>query len=60
MYKVFVNDKPIIFTTSIKNEEDYVVFIYKNTIIDRLIIRLKLGKLKINLPYKFKLDIMVS
>lgn len=60
MYKVFVNDKPIIFTTSIKNEEDYVVFIYKNTIIDRLISRLKLGKLKINLPYKFKLDIMVS
>ncbi len=46
MYKVFVNDKPIIFTTSIKNEEDYPVYIYKNTIIDELIYKLKLGKLK--------------
>jgi ADP-ribose pyrophosphatase YjhB (NUDIX family) len=46
MYKVFVNDKPIIFTTSIKNEEDYIVFIYKNTIIEELIYKLKLGKLK--------------
>ncbi|MGB1043253.1 MAG: NUDIX hydrolase [Tenacibaculum sp.] len=46
MYKVFVNDKPIIFTTSVRNEEDYVVYIYKNTIIDELIYKLKLGKLK--------------
>ncbi|CAM1353196.1 NUDIX hydrolase [Tenacibaculum insulae] len=46
MYKVFVNDKPIIFTTSLKNEEDYVVYIYKNTIIEELIYKLKLGKLK--------------
>ena len=46
MYKVFVNDKPIIFTTSVKNEEDYVVYIYKNTIIEELIYKLKLGKLK--------------
>lgn len=46
MYKVFVNDKPIIFTTSIKNEEDYPVYVYKNTIIDELIYKLKLGKLK--------------
>ncbi len=45
MYKVFVNDKPIIFTTSIKNEEHYPVYIYKNTIIDELIYKLKLGKL---------------
>ena len=46
MYKVFVNDKPIIFTTSLKNEEGYVVYIYKNTIIDELIYKLKLGKVK--------------
>jgi len=46
MYKVFVNDKPIIFTTSVKNEEDYPVYVYKNTIIDELIYKLKLGKLK--------------
>ncbi len=46
MYKVFVNDKPIIFTSSLRNEENYVVFIYKNTIIEELIYKLKLGKLK--------------
>ncbi|WP_232771635.1 NUDIX hydrolase [Tenacibaculum sp. Bg11-29] len=46
MYKVFVNDKPIIFTTSVKNEEDYVVFIYKNIIMSELIYKLKLNKLK--------------
>ena len=46
MYKVFVNDKPIIFTTSTKNEENYTVYIYKNTILDELIYKLKLGKLK--------------
>lgn len=46
MYKVFVNDKPIIFTTSVKNEEDYVVFIYKNIITSELIYKLKLNKLK--------------
>jgi len=46
MYKVFVNDKPIIFTTSVKNEEDYVVFIYKNIIMSELIYKLKLNKLE--------------
>ena len=46
MYKVFVNDKPIIFTTSVKNKEDYPVYVYKNTIIEVLIYKLKLGKLK--------------
>ncbi|WP_417800961.1 NUDIX hydrolase [Tenacibaculum sp.] len=45
MYKVFVNDKPIIFTTSLKNEEDFSVYIYKNTIIEELIYKLKVGKL---------------
>lgn len=45
MYKVFVNDKPIIFTTSLKSEEDYPVYIYKNTIIEELIYKLKVGKL---------------
>ena len=46
MYKVFVNDKPIIFTTSLKNEEGYATYIYKNTIVTDLIYKLKLGKLK--------------
>ncbi|CAM1339810.1 NUDIX hydrolase [Tenacibaculum aestuarii] len=46
MYKVFVNDKPIIFTTSIKNEADFPVYIYKNTIIEELIYKLKVGKIE--------------
>lgn len=45
MYKVFVNDKPIILTTSIKNEEDFPVYIYKNTTIEELIYKLKVGKI---------------
>ncbi len=44
MYKVFVNDKPIIFTTSIKNEYDFLVYRYKNTMIEALIYKLKAGK----------------
>lgn len=46
MYKVFVNDKPIIFTTSLKNEGDYPVYTYKNIVIEEVIYRLKVGKLK--------------
>ena len=46
MYKVFVNDKPIIFTTSIKNEDNYPVYIYKNESIEELIYKLKIGDLK--------------
>ncbi|WP_299002711.1 NUDIX domain-containing protein [uncultured Tenacibaculum sp.] len=46
MYKVFVNDKPIIFTTSIKNEADFPVYIYKNTIIEELIYKLKVGEIE--------------
>lgn len=46
MYKVFVNDKPIIFTTSLKNEEKFPVYIYKNIIIEELLHRFRSGKLK--------------
>ncbi|TDQ27873.1 NUDIX hydrolase [Tenacibaculum caenipelagi] len=45
MYKVFVNDKPIIFTTSFKNEDNYPVYIYKNESIEELIYKLKIGEL---------------
>lgn len=41
MYKVFVNDKPIILTTSIKKEESYPVYLFKNTVIEELIYKLK-------------------
>ena len=42
MYKVFVNDKPIIFTTSIKNEEDYARFYLQKYNMSELIYKLKL------------------
>ncbi|KAB1154631.1 NUDIX domain-containing protein [Tenacibaculum aiptasiae] len=71
MYKVFVNDKPIIFTTSIKNEENYPAFIYKNTTLDEVIYKLKLGKLQgvylfsTNLPkdwedFRMKFKVMIA
>ena len=56
MYKVFVNDKPIIFTTSIKNEGDFPVYIYKNTIIEELIYKLKVGKIEGVYLYSNNLD----
>ncbi|TYP96460.1 NUDIX domain-containing protein [Tenacibaculum adriaticum] len=46
MYKVFVNDKPIILTSSLKKEENFPVFIFKNILVDEIIYRLKGGKLK--------------
>ena len=56
MYKVFVNDKPIIFTTSIKNEADFPVYIYKNTIIEELIYKLKVGEIEGVYLYSNNLD----
>ena len=44
MYKVFVNDKPIIFTSSLKKEKKYPVYIIKTVSINELIHKLKLGK----------------
>ncbi|CAL2104383.1 NUDIX hydrolase [Tenacibaculum sp. 190130A14a] len=44
MYKVFVNDKPIILTSSLKKEEKYPVYIIKTVSISELIHKLKLGK----------------
>lgn len=41
MYKVFVNDKPIILTTSIKKEEDFPVYLFKNIVFEELIYKLK-------------------
>lgn len=46
MYKVFVNDKPIIFTSSLKKEEKYPVYIIKTVSVSELIHKLRLGKYK--------------
>lgn len=41
MYKVFINDKPIILTSSYENEEDLPVQLFKETVVDEIIYRLK-------------------
>lgn len=41
MYKVFVNDKPIIITSSSKNENNFPVYFFKNCVFDELIHKLK-------------------
>ena len=46
MYKVFVNDKPIILTSSLKKENNYPVYIFKNIVVDEIIYKLKKEKLK--------------
>lgn len=46
MYKVFVNDKPIILTSSLKKENNYPVHIFKNVVIEEIIYKLKKEKLK--------------
>ena len=46
MYKVFVNDKPIILTDSLKRDNNFPVFVFKDLVIDELIYRLKAGSIK--------------
>ena len=41
MYKVFINDKPIILTSSYQNEETFSVQLFKHTVVDEVIHRLK-------------------
>ena len=43
MYKVFVNDKPIIFTDSLKNENNFPVYIFNEVVIDEILHKLKKG-----------------
>jgi 8-oxo-dGTP pyrophosphatase MutT (NUDIX family) len=43
MYKVFVNDKPIILTDSLKNENNFSVYIFNEVVIDEIIHKLKKG-----------------
>ncbi len=45
MYKVFVNDKPIILTDSLKIENDFPVHIFNDVVVDEILHKLKRGKL---------------
>ncbi len=46
MYKVFINDKPIIFTDSLFVESDFNFQNYKNTVISEIIHKLQKGSIK--------------
>ena len=46
MYKVFVNDKPIILTDSLKNENDFPVHIFNDIVVEEILHKLKIGKLQ--------------
>ena len=41
MYKVFVNDSPIIITSSSKNENNYPTYLYEDIIFDEILHKLK-------------------
>ena len=46
MYKVFVNDKPIILTDSLKKNNNYRVYIFKDIVVDEILHKLKRGNSK--------------
>jgi hypothetical protein len=46
MYKVFVNDKPIILTDSLKNDNNFPVYIFNEIVIDEVLHKLRRGKLQ--------------
>ena len=41
MYKVFVNEKPIIITSSTKKENNFPVYILKNIVLDEIVYKLR-------------------
>jgi len=41
MYKVFINDKPIIITSSSKKENNFPLYLFKNIIFDEIIYKLQ-------------------
>lgn len=56
MYKVFVNDKPIIFTSLLKNNGVFPVYMYKNIVFDEVIHKLKIGKIQGVFLFSFHLE----
>ena len=43
MYKVFVNDKPIILTDSLSEANNYPVYLFKNVVMEEILHKLKLN-----------------
>ena len=46
MYKVFIDDTPIIITSSKKKENNFPVYLFKNIVFDEIILKLKHKKLQ--------------
>ena len=46
MYKVFVNDKPIILTDSLKKNNNFRVYLFKDIVVDEILHKLKRGNSK--------------
>lgn len=46
MYKVFVNDKPIILTDSLKNMNNFPEYIFKEVVVDEIVHKLKKGSIQ--------------
>ena len=46
MYKVFVNDKPIIITSSSKKENNFPVYLFKNVVMDEVVHKLRNKNIK--------------
>ncbi|MFY9242811.1 MAG: NUDIX domain-containing protein [Polaribacter sp.] len=46
MYKVFVNDKPIIITSSLKKENNFPVYIFSDLTLDEIIQKLRAEKIE--------------
>lgn len=56
MYKVFVNDSPIIITSSSKNENNFPVYLFKEIVFDEVLYKLKNEPIKGILLYSTDLE----
>ena len=56
MYKVFVNDSPIIITSSFKNENNFPVYIFRDIVFDEVLYKLKNEPIKGILLYSNDLE----
>ncbi|CAM1372446.1 NUDIX domain-containing protein [Tenacibaculum xiamenense] len=56
MYKVFVNDKPIILTTSLNKDEDYPLYLFKNIAFEEIVHKIKTNVLSGVYLYSTNLD----
>ena len=56
MYEVFVNDKPIILTTSLNKDEDYPLYLFKNIAFEEIVHKIKTNVLSGVYLYSTNLD----